>query len=336
MKRNLLIVVFAVFCSANIFADNYLTVTNIPDATAGESLSVGIQYTSESDRGLIYSIYSSTSDGVTVDWSKQWAWINNEVTITAGTDAEATISINIPPRLNSDDLDENINYLLVLEFDDYSVGTFDGNILSVAETTTPYTWAELTSTPPASIAPGEATTLNYRYRVESDAKFCLKVALSVYNGDTYVSDEIGHWVENFNGQPLEGYIDDSYELSIPADFRLSSELQEGQRYVIEVAVSGENWAWIGISTKYDITISAATGIENKKNEELNLYPNPVQDMLTIKGADLGETVMIYSASGSLIKTKTITNSLTQVGVADLAKGIYFIKTSNSTVKFIKN
>ena len=326
----------AVFCSASIFADNYLTVTNIPDATAGESLSVGIQYTSESDRGLIYSIYSSTSDGVTVDWSKQWAWVNNEVTITAGTDAEATISINIPQRLNSDDLDENINYLLVLEFDDYSVGTFDGNILSVAETTTPYTWAELTATPPSSIAPGETVTLNYKYRTESDAKFCLKVALSVYNGYTYVSDEIGHWVENFDGQPLDGYIDGSFELSIPADFKLSSDLEEGQRYVIEVGVSGENWAWLGISTKYDITVENATGLGSGKAKILKVFPNPAKDVLTLEGAEPGEMVMIYSTTGALVKSIKLANSTTQITVSDLAKGIYFIQTKSSTIKFIKN
>ncbi|MCU4162759.1 T9SS type A sorting domain-containing protein [Carboxylicivirga caseinilyticus] len=336
MKKLLLIVALAVISTAQLMADNYLNVTNIPNGTAGESLTVSIKYTSDVDRSLIYSIYSSTSDGTSVDWGTQWAWVNNEVSITAGTDVETDISINLPQRLNSNDLDDGINYLFVLEFGDYSVGSYNGNVMTIAETTNPYTWAELTADPPSTIEQGETITLNYRYRAETDSKYCLKVALSIYNGYTYVADKIGHWVENFDGQPATGYINEQFDLQVPGDFPLSTDLASGERYVIEVGVSGENWAWIGISTKYDVTISAATNIKSKDAKGINLYPNPVKDMLTIDGVAPGKTLMIYSVTGALVKSEILSDSKSQTDVSDLAKGIYFIKTDNRTIKFIKN
>lgn len=337
MKKHLLILfAFVGLCSTKMLADNYINVTNIPAGTAGQSLSVSIQYTSDTDRGLIYSIYSSTSDGNVVDWDTQWAWVNNEVTITAGTDVVTDISINLPNRLNSDDLDEGINYLLVLEFDDYSVGSYDGNIMSIAETTDPYTWAELTSEAPSTIALGETVTLDYRYRTETDSKFCLKVAVAVYSDYTWVADKLGYYEENFDGQPTAGYITGSYDLTIPEDFILSADLTAGQRYVIEVGMSGENWAWIGISNKYELTVEgSATGIDDAEAEGLRCHPNPTSDLLSLDGIKIGETISIYSVTGALVKTVTVSSSPAQISVSDLAKGLYIVKTSDATVKFIK-
>lgn len=57
--------------------------------------------------------------------------------------------------------------------------------------------------------------------------------------------------------------------------------------------------------------------------QLNLYPNPTKDHFTLTH-DV-EKIEIYSITGQLIKTVNHINAFEDVSVADLTKGIYFVK-----------
>jgi len=87
-----------------------------------------------------------------------------------------------------------------------------------------------------------------------------------------------------------------------------------------------------------------TGIKNNLiTDKVNLFPNPVNTILTI---DLSDRILrenlnfnIYNTLGAIIKTGLISNSNTKIDVADLSTGTYFIEllneTERSTGRFIK-
>ena len=83
-----------------------------------------------------------------------------------------------------------------------------------------------------------------------------------------------------------------------------------------------------------ITRVKAAGIDDQtnNNEQLSIYPNPVNDILTIDfpaytGRDK-TMIELYSITGRLIKVLPIQSRLTQLNISDLAKGVYVIKVIN--------
>ena len=76
---------------------------------------------------------------------------------------------------------------------------------------------------------------------------------------------------------------------------------------------------------------------NHKNKlDILIYPNPVNNMLTIEGRVVKD-IIIYSVLGKVVLKMSNQNS---IDVSSLSKGVYFIKGSDginsSTKKFIKN
>jgi hypothetical protein len=71
----------------------------------------------------------------------------------------------------------------------------------------------------------------------------------------------------------------------------------------------------------------------------SIYPNPVNDVLNIKGLDTElETVSIYSINGQKIMTQT--TNLDRINTSTLAQGVYFVQLKSlkavKTLKIVKN
>ena len=85
--------------------------------------------------------------------------------------------------------------------------------------------------------------------------------------------------------------------------------------------------------------TAALGINDATIEGFVLYPNPVQDQLTMSAASTIENVTIYNTIGQVVLQLFIGKTNTKIDVSTLASGIYLMQvTSNmesQTVKFIK-
>ena len=69
--------------------------------------------------------------------------------------------------------------------------------------------------------------------------------------------------------------------------------------------------------------------------EIACYPNPVTHTLHISGMVNEMTGSIVSIDGRVIKTFTIKNGGVSIPVYDLPEGIYFVKTNNSVLRFVK-
>ncbi len=82
----------------------------------------------------------------------------------------------------------------------------------------------------------------------------------------------------------------------------------------------------------------ALSMVNKVSDKLiTLYPNPVQSILTIEGAESGSSYKIFSITGNILTEGTLNNK--DVDVANLSGGVYYISIINNhfpvTIKFIK-
>ena len=97
----------------------------------------------------------------------------------------------------------------------------------------------------------------------------------------------------------------------------------------------------------NINDPCSTGLDNiSNNDQVNIYPNPVHDILSVMVNDqhssnmvLTGSVEICDASGRAM-TKNICKILSQKDVinfdlADLKPGVYFIRINEKTFKFIK-
>jgi len=75
-----------------------------------------------------------------------------------------------------------------------------------------------------------------------------------------------------------------------------------------------------------------------KDHNINVFPNPTNGQLTIKGINELYSVVdfiIYNIAGQIIFQGKLQDSST-INVEHLAKGIYYLKISDITMKFVKN
>lgn len=78
---------------------------------------------------------------------------------------------------------------------------------------------------------------------------------------------------------------------------------------------------------------AISTIEVENN--IHIYPNPVQQVLLIKGAKIGDAIHIYSLNGNLVYTAKAFDEVTTLDVSGLQRGQYLIQVNALVMKLIK-
>jgi len=86
----------------------------------------------------------------------------------------------------------------------------------------------------------------------------------------------------------------------------------------------------GVVTK-TITVSACVGVNEINNSSnFKIYPNPANDYLIINSSKESDmTFKLFDATGKLLITKQLNGKSNRIDINTLAKGIYFIETSDS-------
>jgi hypothetical protein len=94
---------------------------------------------------------------------------------------------------------------------------------------------------------------------------------------------------------------------------------------------------VSLVSASDLDLIATTVPVYKQEADIKLYPNPVQTELTIsKIAVANSRVSVYNALGQKLMEKTANGTQAKFDVANLRKGMYFVRFSNgSSQKFIK-
>ncbi len=113
---------------------------------------------------------------------------------------------------------------------------------------------------------------------------------------------------------------------------------------ISPATPGDGLYWDTSELLSNGTISvsdAPTGIYNEKMGSVNIYPNPVKDILYIDALDINTAfqVEIHDANGKLVYKGPMVQQKNSIDVSALRTGVYFIKViaedTSGTMKIVK-
>lgn len=110
---------------------------------------------------------------------------------------------------------------------------------------------------------------------------------------------------------------------------------------VEGNVINDPWPTPFESSGFDLNAVAVLGAENVSLEEENwirgLYPNPVEDLLTIHNAkaDVLE-ITIMDLGGRVLKTAQLNSGSNRLDLSGWQAGVYLIRYEGKTLKFIKS
>ncbi len=87
----------------------------------------------------------------------------------------------------------------------------------------------------------------------------------------------------------------------------------------------------------DLTLVAyfkGTGVGELSEPALSVYPNPAKESIRIEGLEGEREVRIYNSLGDLVKVTTATDNK-EIGIEELASGLYLVRCGNQTLRFVK-
>ena len=70
------------------------------------------------------------------------------------------------------------------------------------------------------------------------------------------------------------------------------------------------------------------GVDEQSGNKTLIYPNPVNDKLTIEAEQALGTVEIYNLMGALVYSQKDCANKVEINTSDLPTGIYFIRMTN--------
>ncbi|MFZ6053528.1 T9SS type A sorting domain-containing protein, partial [Halocola ammonii] len=80
-------------------------------------------------------------------------------------------------------------------------------------------------------------------------------------------------------------------------------------------------------------------VEELDVNQIEIYPNPVSDILEVRGPKNGQRVLIYSLLGKQISEISSNSGTTKIDLSELASGIFLLRVSDgdhvSTFRIVK-
>lgn len=134
-------------------------------------------------------------------------------------------------------------------------------------------------------------------------------SINTNNGFTLID------LTNLDGQNYSNIVIDQLQLTLGGNFYY-------------LAVDSFNWV-------KDSNIVLGTSETKGSSKSLNVYPNPTKGPISIIAAQNSEA-KVYSIDGKILKTAQIQKGSNDISIADLPKGVYFIKTATESTKVIKD
>jgi N-acetylneuraminic acid mutarotase/predicted GH43/DUF377 family glycosyl hydrolase len=100
---------------------------------------------------------------------------------------------------------------------------------------------------------------------------------------------------------------------------LVTAVSNGEAAIIVTAVSG------GCTASCSVRVGP-TGIADRPDDHVRLYPNPANDIINIGIENTNSaTIEIYNVSGRLVFSKEVNSKVEKIDVSGLSKGMYFVK-----------
>jgi|GEM_PF-3318905 len=106
----------------------------------------------------------------------------------------------------------------------------------------------------------------------------------------------------------------------------------------DITASQEGNDTVNVATPVvqSLTVTQATGLENKEFPNLKIYPNPVRDYLSIDVGDSNVSnveISIIDLSGKIVYNKNYNNTVNTIDVSSYNSGLYFVEIK--TIKAIQ-
>jgi hypothetical protein len=76
-----------------------------------------------------------------------------------------------------------------------------------------------------------------------------------------------------------------------------------------------------------LSVKTSGNVNDVLASTYNIYPNPVKDVLTIKGDNMNQ-IKVYNALGQIVKNIDCNTNEYELNVNDMNNGIYFINITN--------
>lgn len=133
---------------------------------------------------------------------------------------------------------------------------------------------------------------------------------------------------NTDGTPVEGYGENGTMLfSSPnpeySDMRtLSATVHNNDLYCAGGTID-EYWTFFGMVSR--IIDEDTTGIIPMELLDLDIYPNPANNVLNINSMDYFDKVQIFNLSGQLVTDISDTQKMTSIDISKLVPGLYTVK-----------
>ncbi len=93
----------------------------------------------------------------------------------------------------------------------------------------------------------------------------------------------------------------------------------------------------GETHDYTVNITGEVNIENI-SENINIYPNPASNFVTIETNNIIENIYIYNTVGQIVgnsKFQNFKTSKVEINVSDLQSGIYFLNIKTENGNFVE-
>ena len=96
----------------------------------------------------------------------------------------------------------------------------------------------------------------------------------------------------------------------------------------------QHYPFLGVIT--DTCFMEVTGINDIKQAEIKVYPSPAEKYIYVDFDSRNVSdIIITNILGQVVKDISFEGTRTSIDVADLKSGIYFVKSGDSVVKFVK-
>lgn len=123
--------------------------------------------------------------------------------------------------------------------------------------------------------------------------------------------------------------------------KLSAEANDGATFLGWTGdlTSNDTEIFIEMDAAKTVTANFSAGVgihEVRQNDNWNIYPNPVKEILHIKNNASTSTYQILTLNGTILQSGN-TEALTEnaVSVSHLTKGVYLLEIGNTTKSFVK-
>ena len=144
-----------------------------------------------------------------------------------------------------------------------------------------------------------------------------------------------------NGSELSGCLSGAYSPGITAPATLSVTLDD-------LAANETIYFGVGVwslpdNLDFDVsafTVTPSLAIDDNQKSKINLFPNPVKNMLQISNLSEVSDLAIYNLLGQEVFAKKSVSSESQIDVSNLNSGTYIVKIANDakmdSFKIVKN